>query len=87
MSARDFATGDELADLHRTMQREIEKMEMRLEKSIESAKHRTGTNVIAHPAAETAAIKAELSDLRAVVMAQAKVIQRMQINIEELSLT
>jgi Mg2+ and Co2+ transporter CorA len=86
MSARDFATGDELADLHRQMEREIEKMELRMEKALEHARRSMGANVVQHPAAETAAIRAELADLRDVVKAQAKIIARMQAAVEELSL-
>lgn len=87
MSAHNFATADELADMQRQMDRELDKLEQRMQRDIEAVKlAKRGDTVVAHPGRDLAEIRGELRELRAMVAAVGRLVRAQQITLEELSL-
>lgn len=86
MSARDYATGDELAQMQREYQRELEKLESRIEREIAAARYLARTQAIPHPAAMARDLRDEIGEVRDAVLAMSKVIDRLQAAVEDLSL-
>jgi len=88
MSARDYATGDELADLNRNFERALEKLELRVESELQAMKIAAArsNNVVAYQNPTLAVLHGDVADLRKAVLAMGKVLARHQHAIEELSL-
>ena len=88
MSANDYLTADEAAQMRREFEREVEKLESRLQRDIDAVKleKRGNTTVTHHPNKDTAELRVELRELRQMLMAITKLVKQHQAAIEELVL-
>lgn len=74
-----YATSDEVADMQRQMQREIEKAELRMESEIDEVRRRSSGKTISVDFASMSSTKAELqkelNDLRLLVVRQGSILK------------
>lgn len=89
MGAHTGVSDDDLLDVKRSLESEIEKLELRTDRALAAlnAKINSGSNVTVHPSLQLNEMRAELNELRSTVLKVCKVVSRMQLTVEELSLS